>query len=123
VAAAREEPGTMLRKTGTFHPPTTRATADVGEAAYQPSANGAPMTMSSKAEKGAWLSREGVNPPATGGDSRQADGDAIARACRTRAQADGLDGAAASPLEPTLSVPYLFFCGLCGAAGPRWAAA
>ena len=98
----------MLRKTGTFHPPTTRATADVGEAAYQPSANGAPMTMSSKAEKGAWLSREGVNPPATGGDSRQAD---------------GLDGAAASPLEPTLSVPYLFFCGLCGAAGPRWAAA
>ena len=114
----------MLRKTGTFHPPTTRATADVGEAAYQPSANGAPMTMSSKAEKGAWLSREGVNPPATGGDSRQADGDAIARACRTRAQADGLDGATASPLEPRPSLSRTpSFCGLCGAAGPRWAAA
>ena len=114
----------MLRKTGTFHPPTTRATADVGEAAYQPSANGAPMTMSSKAEKGAWLSREGVNPPATGGDSRQADGDAMARACRTRAQADGLDGATASPLEPRPSLSRTpSFCGLCGAAGLRWAAA
>ena len=114
----------MLRKTGTFHPPTTRATADVGEAAYQPSANGAPMTMSSKAEKGAWLSREGVNPPATGGDSRQADGDAMARACRTRAQADGLDGAAASTARTRTSLSRtLSFCGLCGAAGPRWQAA
>ena len=99
MMAAGEKPGTMFRATGKVE------------------------TMSSKAVKGAWLRREGVDPPATSGDGTQADGDAMARACRTRAQADGLDGAAASPLEPTLSVPYLFFCGLCGAAGPRWAAA
>ena len=49
MAAAGEKPGTMLRETGKVE------------------------TMSSKAATGAWLRREGVDPPATSGDGTQAD--------------------------------------------------
>ena len=100
MMAAGEKPGTMLRATGKVE------------------------TMSSKAVKGARLRREGVDPPTTSGDGTQADGDAMARACCTRAQADGLDGAAASTARTRTSLSRtLSFCGLCGAAGPRWQAA